>query len=168
MEEVGFEKISQQLAKLTELRIVVLDGLCVAGVLNSGRRAKSDDWLRSLEDIRQTCPKVVELDLSRNLLERWQDVEGICSTLTALRTLKLKYLHSKPHFNTEQPANVASTTAAISLTIWPVGIGRQGRMDHLVAFLIASNILVLTRHCLHGKRYAKRPHLHHCESDLPW
>ncbi|KAI9711620.1 MAG: hypothetical protein M1812_007143 [Candelaria pacifica] len=89
VEEVGFEKVSQQLAILTGLRIVILDGLCVAGIFNSGRRAGGDEWLRSQKDIAQTCSKVTDLDLSRSLLEQWQDVEGICHALKALKTLKL-------------------------------------------------------------------------------
>lgn len=34
--------------------------------------------------------KIVELDLSRNLLEKWVDVASICLTLKSLRTLKVK------------------------------------------------------------------------------
>ncbi|KAI9770510.1 MAG: hypothetical protein M1835_006543 [Candelina submexicana] len=89
VEEVGFEKISQQLAMLTELRIVLLDGRCVAGVLSTVRGGGGNGWFRKLHEIGQTCPKVSELDLSRSLLERWQDVEGICNALKALKTLKL-------------------------------------------------------------------------------
>lgn len=44
-----------------------------------------------LEKIRQTAPKIAELDLSRNLLERWRDVRDICAQFESLRSLKLKY-----------------------------------------------------------------------------
>ena len=93
VEEVGFEKIRRQLAALHELRIVLLDGLCVAGALACPMSAASDTaWLRELEEIGKTCPKIVELDLSRNLIELWEDVAGICSALTVLRSLKVKYV----------------------------------------------------------------------------
>ncbi|KAM0804015.1 hypothetical protein BDR22DRAFT_818671 [Usnea florida] len=74
VEEVGFEKIRQQLAELQELRIVVLDGACIAYV-------DSDLDKRNL--------KIVELDLSRNLLESWYDITAICNSLDFLRRLRL-------------------------------------------------------------------------------
>ena len=81
VEEVGFEKIRQQLAELQELRIVVLDGACIATV-------ESDLDKQDLE--------IVELDLSRNLLESWSDVLLICSSLQHLQLLKLEYVHDMP------------------------------------------------------------------------
>ena len=80
VEEVGFEKIRQQLAELQELRIVVLDGACIAYV-------DSDLDKRNL--------KIVELDLSRNLLESWCDITAICNSLDFLRRLRLEYVHGK-------------------------------------------------------------------------
>ena len=93
VEEVGFEKIRRQLATLHELRIVLLDGLCMGGVLACPGPAVSDiAWLQEIKGIEKTCPKIVELDLSRNLIERWEDVAGICTALVALRSLKVKYV----------------------------------------------------------------------------
>lgn len=93
VEEVGFEKIRRQLATLHELRIVLLDGLCMGGVLACPRSAVSNaPWLQEIKEIEKTCPKIVELDLSRNLIECWEDVAGICTTLAALRSLKVKYV----------------------------------------------------------------------------
>ncbi|KAA6410740.1 MAG: hypothetical protein FRX48_05050 [Lasallia pustulata] len=90
VEEVGFEKVRRQLAALHELRIVLLDGLCMGGVLACPRSAASDAaWLREIEEIGKTCPKIVELDLSRNLIEQWEDVAGICTALVFLRSLKV-------------------------------------------------------------------------------
>jgi hypothetical protein len=89
VEEVGFEKIRKQLAELQDLRIVLVDGLRVAGILSDN----CDDAAarrQELEKIQQTCPKIAELDLSRNLLYRWQDVQDICKQLKQLRSLKLK------------------------------------------------------------------------------
>jgi hypothetical protein len=45
VEEVGFDKIIQKLSQLRELKIVLLDGLCINRV---------DD----IEDILETCPSV--------------------------------------------------------------------------------------------------------------
>lgn len=87
VEEVGFDKIRKQLAELQELKIVLLDGLCVAGLLSD-----DDPGLREREKSRvgETCPKITELDLSRNLLTNWGDVADICGQLKRLKVLKLK------------------------------------------------------------------------------
>ena len=78
MEEVGFEKIRQQLAELQELRVVVLDGACVATVES---------------DLEEQNLKIVELDLSRNLIEDWREITTICKSLCDLKSLKLEYVH---------------------------------------------------------------------------
>ena len=77
MEEVGFEKIRQQLAELQELRIVVLDGACIAEVES---------------DLEKQNLKIIELDLSRNLLEDWSEITAICKSLSCLKSLKLEYV----------------------------------------------------------------------------
>ncbi|KAL9130980.1 MAG: hypothetical protein Q9217_000969 [Psora testacea] len=88
VEEIGFEKIQHQLAALPELRIVILDGLCVKGVektpWSAGTTRSRDEqrnWLQRL--------KIQELDLSRNLLESWADVIFINNSLPQLRALRL-------------------------------------------------------------------------------
>lgn len=96
VEEVGFEKIREQLARLYELQIVLLDGLCIAGVLSDGTAQQEARWLQELERIEETCPKIVELDLSRNLIETWAEVEGVCTSLPRLKSLKIKCVHSEP------------------------------------------------------------------------
>lgn len=94
VEEVGFDKIRKKLAELQELKIVLLDGLRVAGVLAHNQHeppsSSSDRRVQELLRIRQTCPKIVELDLSRNLLTRWCDVNDICAQLPQLKLLKLE------------------------------------------------------------------------------
>ena len=97
VQEVGFEKIRKQLAELQELRIVLLDGLCIAGLRGQPWSPRSEDqeWLDELDHITKTCPRVTELDLSGNLLENWIDVVGICRALPNLRVLKLKYVCPK-------------------------------------------------------------------------
>lgn len=77
MEEVGFEKIRRQLAELQELRIVLLDGACIAAVDS---------------DLDKQELKIVELDLSRNLLESCDEVVALCDTLPKLQSLRLEYV----------------------------------------------------------------------------
>ncbi len=90
VEEVGFEKIQEQLAILQELRFVILDGLCIAGIEGLPGQKMSKEWLQ----IKNQALSIIELDLSRNLLEEWSDVVGICCALRSdfLRSLKLEYV----------------------------------------------------------------------------
>ena len=92
VEEVGFDKIRKQQAELAELRIVLVDGICVAGLREAAweGEAGGEDWKVCLEQIERTCPSIVELDLSRGLVERWVDVVGIFRALKGLRSLTLK------------------------------------------------------------------------------
>ncbi|OJD25508.1 hypothetical protein ACJ73_03114 [Blastomyces percursus] len=87
VEEVGFDKIRKVLAELQELRIVLLDGMRIHGVLAG--EGSQQEYENELESIARTCPKIVELDLSRNVLRRWADVAAICGQLKLLRILKL-------------------------------------------------------------------------------
>ena len=80
-EEIGFDKIRKQQARLNELKIVILDGMRIDRASDPGLPDNS---------IKEVCPKVVELDLSRNLFTRFDDVVEICSQLEALRGLRLK------------------------------------------------------------------------------
>ncbi|KAJ5183595.1 hypothetical protein N7492_001211 [Penicillium capsulatum] len=88
VEEVGFDKIRKQLAELQELRIVLLDGLQISGVLSSFVQPEHEVQ-QAAPQIAATCPKIVELDLSRSLLTRWRDVWNICNQLTRLKKLRL-------------------------------------------------------------------------------
>lgn len=89
VEEVGFDKIRRQLAELQELRIVLLDGLRVVGILPSYSQDHGPES-DAAQQIGLTCPKITELDLSRSLLNRWQDVWDICNQLKHLKGLRLK------------------------------------------------------------------------------
>lgn len=93
VEKVGFDKIRKKLAELQELKIVLLDGLRVSGILEDDD-AGSVERDRACREIEETCPKITELDLSRCLLSRWKDVNDICGRLGRLRVLKLKYVPS--------------------------------------------------------------------------
>jgi len=106
VEEVGFDKIKQLLAAFNELRIVLLDGLCVAGLGNTPwpdfgaleehvRDHYQNGYLAQWDQVKVTCPNITELDLSRNLLEAWEDVAVICRGLQKLEILKVKYVRLK-------------------------------------------------------------------------
>lgn len=92
-EEVGFDKIRKQLANLHELRIVILDGLCMSRPIARLRERKNTDdacvWPDNLTDIKDACPKTIELDLSRNLFEEWREVASICEQLDRLLSLRV-------------------------------------------------------------------------------
>ncbi|KAI0970313.1 Thioesterase/thiol ester dehydrase-isomerase [Xylaria arbuscula] len=77
-EEVGFAKTRSKQAQLSELRYAVLDGTCIATVYEEGE-----------PPIAETCPRVTEVDLSRNLFKRFGTVVEICSELPRLRGLRL-------------------------------------------------------------------------------
>ncbi|KAI1176658.1 Thioesterase/thiol ester dehydrase-isomerase [Nemania sp. FL0916] len=77
-EEVGFEKTRSKQAQLSELRYAVLDGTRIDRVYGYGDK--------KIED---TCAKVVELDLSRNLFMSVGPAVDICRELPRLRELRL-------------------------------------------------------------------------------
>lgn len=80
-EEIGFDKIRKQQARLGELSLVFVDDMRVDSASAAGGHE---------ERIRDVCPKVTELALSRNLLESLGPVVEICSHLDELRGLRLK------------------------------------------------------------------------------
>ncbi|KAL2794756.1 hypothetical protein BJX66DRAFT_303101 [Aspergillus keveii] len=86
-EEVGFDKIRKQLAELEELKIVLLDGLRVAGVL--AQEAGREQIEAARREIERICPKITELDLSRNLFTAWENVADVCGSLERLKLLRL-------------------------------------------------------------------------------
>jgi tubulin-specific chaperone E len=83
-EEVGFDKIRRQQARLAELKNVFLDGTQIAYA------SPPPDQAGSEQSISQVCPKVTELDLSRNLFDRLGTVVDICSELKNLQVLRVK------------------------------------------------------------------------------
>lgn len=80
-EEIGFDKIRRQQAQLSELKIVILDGMRIDWATHPGAQEKP---------IRNVCPKLTELNLSRNLLAKFGTVAEICSHLSDVRGLRLK------------------------------------------------------------------------------
>jgi tubulin-specific chaperone E len=94
-EEVGFDKIRKQLSQLSELKIIILDGLRICRPedrMKPMQEAPEADsmTLQNNDDIRNACPKATELDLSRNLLEEWREVLGICRQLDNLISLRIE------------------------------------------------------------------------------
>ncbi|KAL5618694.1 hypothetical protein FOVSG1_000916 [Fusarium oxysporum f. sp. vasinfectum] len=79
-EEVGFEKIRRKQANIGELTVVILEDLQVSS-------ARADDESEGI--IAKTCPKITQLDLSRNLFERLDPVFEICRELPNLQHLTL-------------------------------------------------------------------------------
>lgn len=76
-EEVGFEKIRRKQANIGELTVVILEDLQVNSAGEKGLIAK-------------TCPKITQLDLSRNLFETLDPVGDICRELPSLTSLSLR------------------------------------------------------------------------------
>lgn len=91
-EEIGFDKIRQQQGQLGELRIVILDGLRIGSVANDNDLGAEGEEEKKRKSIQEVCPKVVELDLSRNLFTGFGTVVDVCAQLKELRGLRLKYV----------------------------------------------------------------------------
>jgi len=83
-EEVGFDKISRQQSQLHELKIVIVDAMRLVCAYDAASTRN--------KTIREVCPSVVELGLSRNLLTEFRTVVEICDELDNLRSVKLKYV----------------------------------------------------------------------------
>ncbi|KAG4441200.1 hypothetical protein IFR05_003318 [Cadophora sp. M221] len=77
VEEVGFDKIRAQQARLHELKIVLVDGQRVSIAESSAL------------EILTVCPKIEELDLSRNIFDSLAEVARICTELESLKSLRL-------------------------------------------------------------------------------
>jgi len=83
VEEVGFEKIQKQISELKDLRIVVLDGLCISGRMMEDSSASGEGSLAAI------CPHIRELDLSRSLFEDINEVMTLIGGLEHLESLKI-------------------------------------------------------------------------------
>jgi len=88
VEEVGFERIRQQQAVLQNLRIVLLDQLCLSSITLEPHDPAA--IAAAQEEVTRTCPDLVELDLGWNLIETWTDVAEICLPLKRLQVLKAR------------------------------------------------------------------------------
>ena len=88
VEEVGFDRVRRQQAVLQNLRIVLLDELCLQSITLQIPLSRTVENLQ--ENIFRTCPNIVELDLGWNLIETWGDVADICVPLRKLQVLKVR------------------------------------------------------------------------------
>ena len=79
VEEVGFDKIRRQLARVGDLKIVILDGMRIGFAVGEGERS-----------VAETCPKITELDLGHSLFTDFDAPVRICEELGALKSLRLK------------------------------------------------------------------------------
>lgn len=80
-QEMGFDKIWRKLADAKELKVVILDGMRIASTTVPGEAS-----------IRETCPKISQLVLSRNLLGSLCVVVQICGDLPVLRNLNIRFV----------------------------------------------------------------------------
>lgn len=89
-QEMGFDKIRSQQARLHDLKVVILDGMRIA----SASAGRNDDDATAAQgergSVRETCPSITQLDLSRNLFERFEPVVDVCRQLDKLRRLSVK------------------------------------------------------------------------------
>ena len=83
-EEVGFDKIARAQAQFKELRIVLIDQLVVSGLAS-----ETSNVLHAQQELKATCPNIVELDLGYNVIEEWNIVTDICTALPNLTSLRL-------------------------------------------------------------------------------
>lgn len=81
VEEVGFDKIRIQQSQLHELKIILVDGMRI-------KEAQYEPRIHA--EISVVCPKIAELDLSRNLFENFHQISDIIKHLRDLRKLRLK------------------------------------------------------------------------------
>lgn len=85
-EEVGFERIREKQSDLSHLRVAILDGQRITGTSHLERAERQAE----LEQISEVCQSISELDLSRSLLESWEDVVDILVSVAGVKQLRLK------------------------------------------------------------------------------
>ena len=87
-QEIGFDRIRGQQSVLENLKIVVLDGMRICGIRDpEGSRNPS---VETYDEVRATCPNIIELDIGWNLLETYQDIADICHPLRKLKVLRAR------------------------------------------------------------------------------
>lgn len=76
LEVVGFSKVNRKQSKFDQLKIVWLRDQCVSSTGNPC-------------ELEELCPKLEELDISRNLINSWKIVADICCQLHSLVRLNV-------------------------------------------------------------------------------
>jgi tubulin-specific chaperone E len=97
-EEVGFDKIRKKLAHLEDLRIVLLDGLCISTYYKSADLTLTVEQEEEATAVGRICPNIQELDLSKNLWEHWSEIARVCKQLPKLATLRVEYVHQNNRY----------------------------------------------------------------------
>ncbi|XP_072755413.1 tubulin-specific chaperone E-like [Anoplolepis gracilipes] len=77
---VGFSKVNKKQSKFDQLKIVWLREQCVS---DAGKP----------EELKELCPNLEELDISKNLINSWKIVANICSQLHSLIRLNVSENH---------------------------------------------------------------------------
>lgn len=77
LELVGFSKVNKKQSKFDQLKIIWLREQCVS---NAGKPG----------ELKELCPNLEELDISRNLINSWKIVVDICSQLHSLIRLNVR------------------------------------------------------------------------------
>lgn len=109
VEEVGFEKIKQQMSHLENLKIALVDQLNVAGLTSPDDKSNVSS---AQAELAGTCPSILELDLSWNPIEEWNDILDTCTPLKKLRILKangLRLRSMEAHQQVEQVSELHMT-----------------------------------------------------------
>lgn len=117
VEEIGFDKIKKLQSRLTDLRIVYVDGLLISQPGNAQARTAGPGVLVE-DEISRTCPKISTLDLARNLLESIDEVAFICQNLRQLRELRLEYEPPQLHMESNDIAAIDSGILASLGLAW--------------------------------------------------
>ena len=77
LEVVGFSKVNKKQSKFDQLKIVWLREQCVSTAGNSN-------------ELKELCPNLEELDISKNLINSWQIIADICCQLHCLVRLNVR------------------------------------------------------------------------------
>jgi hypothetical protein len=83
VETVGWEKIKRKQFNLSNLSIVGLSGYGIG-------------YCSPDPSVQEMCPRIQDLDLSRNLLVEWSDIKDITQGLSELESLRLSFNRINP------------------------------------------------------------------------
>jgi hypothetical protein len=107
---VGWEKVSKKLSKLAELKEVGVAAMQVGWPFKPESSSPEDiakcmeEEEKEIELISQTTPSIIDLDLSKNLFESWNEVSKLCRGLKKLESLRLN--HNRLLYGVEPPGLV--------------------------------------------------------------
>ncbi|POS87866.1 hypothetical protein EPUL_000356, partial [Erysiphe pulchra] len=138
-QEIGFDKIREIQSRLYDLKIVILDSMRIS-------TAERDH-----ESIHETCPNIVELDLSRNLFRCFKEIFVICSKLPNIKKLRLNGNRISDievlstEIASEQRASWLSNITELELNdmliSWESIVGLRSYFSNLTTLTASSNYL---------------------------